>query len=89
MLIKKIVNKLEIEDRVFKNTEREAFVTMKDHKPGFINNPKCRMLVPSKVEVGKISHRILKNVVNVVKEQTQINQWKNTYTCIEWFKNIK
>ena len=84
-----IVNKLEIEDRVFKNTEREAFVNMKDHKPGFINNPKCRMLVPSKVEIGKISHRILKNVVNVVKEETQINQWKNTYTCIEWFKNIK
>ena len=31
----KIVHELELEDRVFKTTEREAFITMKDHKPNF------------------------------------------------------
>ena len=40
---KKIVNKLEIEDRVFKTVKRECFITLKDHKDNFQNNPKYRL----------------------------------------------
>ena len=36
---KKIVKKLEIEDRVFRTINRECFVTIKDHKENFQNNP--------------------------------------------------
>ena len=86
---KSIVRKLEIQDRVFRNTEREAFITLKDHKPGFANNPKSRLLNPFKVEMGKISHQKLKSVINVIRQKTQLNQWANTYECIEWFKSIK
>ena len=32
---KKIVNKLEIQDRIFKTITRECFVTFKDHKADF------------------------------------------------------
>ena len=48
---KEIVRNLEIEDRVFKTSEREAFLTLKDHKPNFQNNPTCRLLNPCKPEV--------------------------------------
>ena len=86
---KKIVNKLDIQDRVFKTTEREAFISLKDHKGDFKNNPKSRLLNPTKPEVGQVSHKILKNVVNVIRQRTQLNQWENTYSCLEWYKQIK
>ena len=54
---KKIVKKLGLQDRVFKTCERECFVTLKDHKENFQNNPKCRLLNPAKCEVGKISSK--------------------------------
>ena len=85
---KAIVEELEIEDRVFQNVKRECFVSVKDHKPDFPNNPKCRLLNPFKVETGKVSHQILKTAVNVIRQQSQLNQWGNTYECIEWFKKI-
>ena len=39
---KNIAKKLEIEDRVYKTMERECFITIKDHKNDFRNNPKCK-----------------------------------------------
>ena len=86
---KVIVNNLELEDRVFKTTERESFISLKDHKPDFRNNPKCRLLVPTKPEIGRISHLILKNIIEVVRQKTKLNQWKNIYSCIEWFKLLE
>ena len=58
----KIVHDLDLEDRVFKTAERPAFITMKDHKPNFENNPTCRLLNPCKPEIGKINKRLLENI---------------------------
>ena len=86
---KKIVNDLGISDRVFKTVKRESFITLKDHKPNFKNSPSCRLLNPTKPEVGKVSHQILKKIVECVRNKTQLKQWKNVYSCIEWFKLLK
>ena len=86
---KKIVKKLGIEDRVFKTMTRECFVTFKDHKPNFQNNPKCRLLNPTKCEVGKISQQILSKKLNIIRRKTGLNQWKNVYSVIEWYKKLK
>ena len=48
---KEIVTNLDIEDRVYSTTAKQAFVTLKDHKPNFINNPSCRLLNPTKNEL--------------------------------------
>ena len=48
---KRVVKDLGIEDRVFKTSELEAFLKLKDHKPNFQNNPTCRLLNPCKPEV--------------------------------------
>ena len=45
-----MVTDLDLDDRMFITTERQAFITLKDHKENFINNPKCRLLNPSKSE---------------------------------------
>ena len=40
---KTIANKLDIDDRVYSTSKREAFITLKDHKPNHINNPTILM----------------------------------------------
>ena len=86
---KEIVRDLEINDRVFRTTEREAFISLKDHKDDFKNNPKCRLINPSKPEIGKISKQILERIISGVRSRTGYNQWKNSYSVIKWFQNIK
>ena len=50
-----ITNKLDIADRVFQTTQRQSFITIKDHKPNYENNTKCRLLNPTKPVLGKLS----------------------------------
>ena len=86
---KRIVKKLGLQDRVFKTCQRESFVTLKDHKENFQNNPKCRLLKPTKCELGKISQQILSNIVSTIRRKTGYKQWKNIYSVIDWFKNLE
>ena len=85
---KKITTKLEINDRVDITAKREAFITLKDHKPNFADKPTCRLINPTKSEVGKISKQILDRVNAKVIAATAINQWKNTLSVIDRFKKI-
>ena len=85
----KVVTKLGLEERVFKTTPRTAFISVKDHKENFQNDPKCRLLNPTKPEIGRISKRILENVINVTKQKSKLRQWKNTDSVIMWFKQLK
>ena len=59
---KKITEKLCIDDRVETTATKEAFITLKDHKDNFENKPTCRLINPSKQEIGKISKQILDNI---------------------------
>ena len=43
---------LNIDDRVESMAMKEAFITLKDHKDNFANRPTCRLINPSKTEVG-------------------------------------
>ena len=47
-----------------------------------------RLLNPTKSEIGKISKKILEKVRDVVIASTQLTQWKNTVSVLQWFKNI-
>ena len=59
---KGIAEKLNLADRINTTAQREAFITLKDHKPNFQNNPSCHLINPSKSEIGKISKNILDRV---------------------------
>ena len=50
---KKIAEKLNINDRIKKIQESEAYITVKDHKKGFPNNPSFRLINPSKSDIGR------------------------------------
>ena len=68
--------------------QKDAFITFKDHKENFQNNPKFRLINPAKSELGKISKTILDNINSQIRNNTGLNQWKNSLSVIEWFKNI-
>ena len=51
---KSIAEKLELDDRIERLATTQAFITMKDHKEDFRSNPKCRLINPSKSELGKV-----------------------------------
>ena len=70
---KKIVEKLSIDDRVDKMQENEAFITIKDHKEGFFHYVSCRLLNPSKMNIGKISKILLDKINLAVPFSTKIN----------------
>ena len=81
--LKDISNNLGIGDKIEKMKKREAFISLKDHKENFENNPKCRLINPAKSESGKLSKIILDEI------NSNLNQWRNTKQVIEWFGNIK
>ena len=86
---KEIATKLGIDDRVDATAEIDAFITLKDHKPNFANKPTCRLINPTKSEIGKVSKRILDRINSNIARKCNFNQWKNTASVIDWFKAIK
>ena len=57
-----IADRMNLGDRINTTAEREAFITLKDRKPNFQNNPTCRLINPRKSEIGKISKQILDRI---------------------------
>ena len=80
--------KLDLADRVQCYARKSVFITLKDHKPNFDNNPKCRLINPAKSEVGRISKVLLDNINNEVRCKTNLNQWRSTKSVIDWFQNL-
>ena len=83
-----IVKALDLEDRIMKTAEKQAYITMKDHKENFINHPTCRLINPTKPEIGKISKFLLDRINNAVINSTDSNLWRNTTSVLNWYKNI-
>ena len=79
---------LAIDDRIEKIEEAEAYITVKDHKEGFPHKLPFRLMNPSKSDIGKISKTLLDKINKILKINTNVNQWKNTTTVIDWFKNV-
>ena len=69
--------------------ETEAFITLKDHKENFDSHPKCRLINPAKSELGRVSKVILDSINHEIRSTTNVNQWKNTQSVINWFTNIE
>ena len=65
-----IAKQLRREERMEKYAGRNAYITPKDHKDNFINNPKCRLINPTKSEVGLLSKQVLKRINIDVRNTT-------------------
>ena len=86
---KSIAKSLKLQDRIECIAEKTAFITLKDHKENFNTAPKCRLLNPAKSEIGIVSKHHLQAINNSIRTITNLNQWRNTSTVIDWFKSIE
>ena len=86
---KDIATKFKIEDRVECLPNTDAFITLKDHKQNFRIQPKCRLINPTKSEMGIISSQILQRINEEIREKTKLRQWRKTQDTIDWFKSIE
>jgi hypothetical protein len=85
----KIATKLDIEDRMFRTSQQDCFITLKDHKSNFREKPQVRTLNPAKPELGRVSKKILEQKIETIRKISQLNQWKNTHSVIKWFKKLE
>ena len=86
---KTIANNYGVSGRVDCLAKSNAFVSLKDHKPNFSLNPNCRLINPAKSEMGKISKYFLEQLNSKLRDLPSANQWQETSTLINWFKNVK
>lgn len=86
---KQLSEKLKIDERVEILAKRPAFITLKDHKENFRNSPTCRLINPTKSELGKVSKKIVEKINNSIKQKTNLNQWQNSSSVIDWFSKIR
>ena len=47
----------------------EAFLILKVHKENFHSHLPCRLINPAKSEMGRVSKRMLENIVETLKEK--------------------
>ena len=87
-MIKTLATTLGISDRVEVMSKAESYVTVKDTKPDFENNPKFRLLNPNKGNIGKFIKEISQDINNQLRAKTEYNQWKNSSEVIKWFTKI-
>ena len=85
---KKIATGLNLQNRIDALSSKNAFITLKDHKPNFQNKPTCRLINPTKSEIGIVSKEILQRINAKTVAATNLNQWKNTNAVLTWFKNV-
>ena len=73
------------------HSQEPCFITLKDHKEGFRQNQilECRLIKPSKSDLGKISKRRLEIITQIVREKTESNQWQSNIQVKSWFRGIK
>ena len=86
---KSISEKLDLSDRMKVLAAKDAYVLFKDHKRNFHTHPSCRLINPTKTEIALISKQILDRINTSILRETQLNQWKNTTSVIEWFEKIR
>ena len=86
MEAKNIAKKIQISDRIDCLAKTPAFITLNDHKDNIQSSLHCRLINPSKNELGKVSKSILENINQHLVKLLYVNQWKNSSSVMEWFK---
>ena len=86
---KAITERLGISDRVEPMPHQDAYLTIKDHKDGFPDEVKCRLINPAKSNIGRISKRILQNTNAQLRQVHRLNRWRSTGEVLEWFKQLQ
>ena len=85
---KNIAELVKLDDHIESIARTPAFLTLKDHKPDFQQNPSCRLINPAKNELSKVSKLIIEKINEKLISEHHFNQWKNTDSVLKWFIDI-
>ena len=77
---------LKLEEEIEQHSQHQSFITLKDHKVNFQNNPKCSSINPAKSEIGIVSRHYIEKINKNIRRGINVNEWRNTQEIISWFK---
>ena len=86
---KAIAKDLNLDEKIEQYNQNQSFMTLKDRKENFQNNPKSRLINPVKSEIGIGSKHFIDQINKSIRKKLNVNQWRNAQAVITWFKNIK
>ena len=76
MEAKHISKKLDLDNRIECLAKNHAFISLKNHKPNFQSTSPCRLINPSKSDIGKVSKPILDRTNQNLRHKLPFNQRK-------------
>ena len=88
MKIANIAGKLEMDDRIEAMALKSSYITLKDHKEDWPARLHCRLINPTKSNLGSISKSVLDRINGEVRKATKLTLWRNTKEVIQWFNNL-
>ena len=80
MEAKNVAKSYKLAERIDCLPKPETFITLKDRKDMFFNKPSCRLINPTKNELGKISKKIIEQIDQEILKKTNVNQQKTQAT---------
>jgi hypothetical protein len=84
-----IARELELDDRIEAMALKSCFLTVKDHKPDWPAKVTCRLINPTKSNIGNISKNILDRINRDLRNKLGINQWRSTKDVLRWFSTLE
>ena len=71
---KAIAKDLNLDVRNEQYNQNRYFITLKDLKENFRNNPKCRLINPAKSDIGIVGKRCIDRINTSIREKLNANQ---------------
>ena len=65
-----------------------AYITVKDHKDNFLTHPKCRLINPTRSDVGRICKVKIDRINKAVCLKSKLMQWTTTDQVLKWFTSL-
>merc|ERR1712240_874092 len=86
---KNLTKNLKINDRIKQLPLKNAYITVKDHKENFLTHPKCRLINPTKSDVGRIVKVKIDCINKAVRLKSKLMQWTDTDQVLNWFTGLE
>ena len=67
----------------------ESYSQYKDYKENFQNVQSVRLINPNKSDMGRVSKQMLQEINDKLRDNLDVNQWKNTTDVLNWFQKIE
>ena len=79
---KKFAENFNVADKAECMAPSNAFITLKEHEANFENNPKCRLINPAKLEIGRISKIFIESANSKICNKSKLLQWRISSSVI-------